>query len=898
MRWRPLDADVVFEVEEKLPVIEHGEVIARVNGAPWLVVNHPELGVALFSMNSEQCERKINEAEKKKLDELFNWVQQEFIELDEVSAASETATHRENHGRRKSIRKSHGTNIKVRSSFIVAKEINSNNQPHQVSLNYIGMLSTYDLDIQDCSIVQISKNVLCCVIVNTIHVQRFFIELAIPSDGNCELIDSSRITSNKWPINCRAIQIIPFSEFASLSPSFQVNYFPLLVVQNSGQLGFISSSGKLHFVNSFSDLRWMDIRIAANRTIYLQDASTGSWKGFFVELFPCNEVFRECVFSCIRILPSEIAFQCLDFFILCDYSSHSLEEEICNAYWYYFSCLLFSIFQGTAFLAEHVLPYDVIDLQLSFQYRYQIFEILHLVCESLKLTSIHSEYSSLKLRSLIVLLSRLLNLKDYSEFYEMDGSIELNGFPKLPQNIQTTFGSLISPFSVYSWVRSLLSADEHVLIEFPSVLFKYFIGLRDSKLFHMTRICLVLSQLVSKICLKEISMFITRCISFDDPVASLAILSELSVCSRCFFMMLMFDLTREDIELLPTSINLILMDFLESCALNPVARINFEELNRISEFLSLEESVMRSKIYKLIGRQDLYQTYSLSWASFEESSKTAAFKQFFEDDQESVSGMRMDGTLSLAERDISLLLFPEDCRLFEVARLISSCRVIPLRLKNSDLSVLNDPQERLRPLIDHSVSKCIGRAIFTLNSYTASLVETISVPEFCLTARVLPRNTLIRFNVDEAPSEFLLWPNFHNGVAHALRIDFAEKTSSREDITRSWVLSSCKRIKDPYTEGGFLLGLGLKRYLRTLRKSDLYNLLAKKEDGVTIGLLLGLAADRRASKDFVSFIFQLRVFKYLPLFHRPFLRSYVYISRRFYPLNPTETFLQLFKQLL
>lgn len=89
------------------------------------------------------------------------------------------------------------------------------------------------------------------------------------------------------------------------------------------------------------------------------------------------------------------------------------------------------------------------------------------------------------------------------------------------------------------------------------------------------------------------------------------------------------------------------------------------------------------------------------------------------------------------------------------------------------------------------------------------------------------------------------WGKFHNGVSYALMI-----SPNTKGINGSWITLNKPRGRPNATHGGFLLGMGLNGHLKDLEEWHVYNYLSPKETYTSIGLLLGMSASSRGTKNF------------------------------------------------
>lgn len=93
--------------------------------------------------------------------------------------------------------------------------------------------------------------------------------------------------------------------------------------------------------------------------------------------------------------------------------------------------------------------------------------------------------------------------------------------------------------------------------------------------------------------------------------------------------------------------------------------------------------------------------------------------------------------------------------------------------------------------------------------------------------------------------ELVNWGKFHNGASYALMI-----SPNTKGINGSWITLNKPRGRPNATHGGFLLGMGLNGHLKNLEEWHVYNYLSPKETFTSIGLLLGMSASCRGTKNF------------------------------------------------
>lgn len=128
-----------------------------------------------------------------------------------------------------------------------------------------------------------------------------------------------------------------------------------------------------------------------------------------------------------------------------------------------------------------------------------------------------------------------------------------------------------------------------------------------------------------------------------------------------------------------------------------------------------------------------------------------------------------DGLLELEAE--SLLRFPEDNRMHEVCRILRSSKPIYIKVdRSADVSDLDHRAKLLEKLSLHlrrSFAYPVGRGMLTIASAEPLMAEKLPIPPLCIQGRVPPNNSII--SADNL-ADSVIWPEFHNGVAAALRV--------------------------------------------------------------------------------------------------------------------------------
>jgi len=304
-----------------------------------------------------------------------------------------------------------------------------------------------------------------------------------------------------------------------------------------------------------------------------------------------------------------------------------------------------------------------------------------------------------------------------------------------------------------------------------------------------------------------------------------------------------------------------------------------EVLHRLRNNANLVKlpSTWSDDAWALIGRKDLSLNMSGNSSFIPESSGLVTVSS---DEQNSSSSSSADGLL-VAEDEAkdglvplersSAMLFPEDNRVHEAARLLRSSRLIFLRVPRavevSDHDYERLKQRRLMLLARRSLALPTGRGMLTIGSLRPVPAEPLPLPEICLKGKVPPTNATLKLDVSDCPNDMQVWPDFHNGVAAGLRLPLdGERADLGSIVTRTWVIHNRPPVNNrpqaretgddapppspqSYSHGGVLYALGLRGHLTVLEMSDFYEYLTQGTVTTTVGVLLGLAANKRGSCD-------------------------------------------------
>jgi len=304
------------------------------------------------------------------------------------------------------------------------------------------------------------------------------------------------------------------------------------------------------------------------------------------------------------------------------------------------------------------------------------------------------------------------------------------------------------------------------------------------------------------------------------------------------------------IEIFTPGASLPILDALQRCRINP-------PLPSATNSWSVD-------CYNLIERPDLGKIQSsLSDECHNHCYTTHNAAKVIED-------VDRDG-LSFVE-SYSSMIFPNDTRVNEAARLLRSSRPSFLHVERSsevsDHAFEKLKQEKLLLLCRRKLALALGRGMLTFGTVQPNRTEPITVPKISLAGRTSPNNSTLTLDVSSQP-DISIWPDFHNGVAAGLRLHSVHRHHHSSSINRAWIISNkpTKSTGNPpepvgdrsnntmnaaqnnHFHGGFLMALGLNGHLSALNTTDIYEYLTQGVVTTTVGILLGMAANKMGTCD-------------------------------------------------
>ena len=107
------------------------------------------------------------------------------------------------------------------------------------------------------------------------------------------------------------------------------------------------------------------------------------------------------------------------------------------------------------------------------------------------------------------------------------------------------------------------------------------------------------------------------------------------------------------------------------------------------------------------------------------------------------------------------MMFPDDNRVREAARLLRSSRQLFLRVPRpvelSDHDYERTKQEKLLLLCRRSISLPLGRGMLTLGTHNVLSAEQLLIPNIVLAGRVPPANGSLALDMSSCPANFRVW---------------------------------------------------------------------------------------------------------------------------------------------
>jgi len=170
----------------------------------------------------------------------------------------------------------------------------------------------------------------------------------------------------------------------------------------------------------------------------------------------------------------------------------------------------------------------------------------------------------------------------------------------------------------------------------------------------------------------------------------------------------------------------------------------------------------------------------------------------------------------------------------KVRRLLCSSRPIALRPAGTgstreplEADPAHEQQARLALLCRRVTALGVGRGMFTLASAQAERVQNLKLAPLVLQGHTSPKGATIELDTSALGPDHLLWPDYHNGCACALRLSPPGcGPVAHGELGRHWIMYSRPRARQ-HAYAGFLMGLGLQGHLVALANTDIYRFMSQ-----------------------------------------------------------------------
>ena len=222
-----------------------------------------------------------------------------------------------------------------------------------------------------------------------------------------------------------------------------------------------------------------------------------------------------------------------------------------------------------------------------------------------------------------------------------------------------------------------------------------------------------------------------------------------------------------------------------------------------------------------------------------------------------------DGSAEIDRQSITRLLFKEDQRFAEAAKLVhpllypvARCDAEP---EWSDTDHLEAQQELVKTIVIRTLSVSLGRGLIFYEARMPMLTEKFPIHGFTLSCVMKPGDTTVTADRTTYSEEKVSWAFFHAGVEAGLSI-----SKRARGVDTSWILFNKPRDLNN-RHAGFLLAMGLNGHLRSIAKWVAFKYLTPKHSMTSVGLLLGLAASFLGTMDtLVTRLLSVHVTRMLP----------------------------------
>uniref|UniRef100_A0A1A9WDA7 Uncharacterized protein n=1 Tax=Glossina brevipalpis TaxID=37001 RepID=A0A1A9WDA7_9MUSC len=470
-----------------------------------------------------------------------------------------------------------------------------------------------------------------------------------------------------------------------------------------------------------------------------------------------------------------------------------------------------------------------------------IFYCLHLFYEDCKLDDTLQK----NLKPLAKLLHQLaidMQLQSYIFHYTLDFPFLANNISKKCILTEQHGAQMLHKELLQVPAPSVYKQLERVLQNVDAVPYIYVESINDLSRNILQIITLIMHGHLKIKHWTEPLEFIDSVQSFFPKRKKRYISSHVSRSEQVIQMLISMEMTRKHIERLPVALHLMIAECLENARLQPPLGSSPATYELILRSELVSHSIFQNQTFDLQENSDIRKKSNLE-AENSLSARCSPSKIGI-----SEMGATLDDGMDNIDTKLLSLCFPDDMRIAEVHRLLTSSEPVTIDITQSagtsDHEFIEEQEKQLLTLCTRTMTLPMGRGIFTLRTSLPNPTESMPIPKLCLTGKEPIKGATIEMQQIEFPANMSLWPTFHNGVAAGLKI-----SPEARDVDSTWIVyNKPKGQNDTSTEhAGFLMALGLNGHLKTLTFMSIYDYLIKCDEMTSVGLLLGISATHRGT---------------------------------------------------
>ncbi|VDK66876.1 unnamed protein product [Onchocerca ochengi] len=203
-----------------------------------------------------------------------------------------------------------------------------------------------------------------------------------------------------------------------------------------------------------------------------------------------------------------------------------------------------------------------------------------------------------------------------------------------------------------------------------------------------------------------------------------------------------------------------------------------------------------------------------------------------------------------SEEEIFLITrrrWKHDLRCINVIQMLDSRRPIFIPSNNEGLSESSQREmaERLLKAFSmRNITHAFGRSALDFRFFSPPVSRPRSIPPLNLQGRLHPTNTPIELPQSELIKPMIKWGAFYNAVAAGLCIG----DSNSLHLDSEWLAMSINNLQGPEA-AGLMYAFGLNGHITNMNLFMIHELLSSGDPVMSIAILLGCGASRRATAD-------------------------------------------------